>query len=253
MAKQNYIAINQMIWTDPEARALSPSAFSRFVFLIAWSKSTKKNGRFSDFALQICGGSQEDLQELINAKVVVRTEEGDYLIRTFGEWQQTAEVVSQAASEAGRLGAEKRWKPPAPAVVDGNFDIDQAAAASWALWPDASEPKFREKRTEGIQAFKENITSAEDYLAFQAALQHRLSAYRSEQSHERRRFLGAFKNFCTKWPDWVPKNYGVTAAPPAAPAIPVAVETAPPVEAVFDSSKPLSENPEDFKFLFKDE
>lgn len=257
MAKaSNCIAINQMIWSDGEIRALSASAALRFIFLIAWSKAAQKDGRFTRYAVEICGGTQDDLDELLKATLVepLPAPSQEYSIRTFGEWQKLSAEVVENASKAGKASAEKRWRPPAPTVVDGSFDIDQAAAASWALWPDAAEPKFREKRTEGIEAFKANITTAEDYLAFQAALLHRLQAYRSEQSHDRRRFLGAFKNFCTKWLDWVPKNYGVTAPPPPpAPAAEAVESEAPPVKDGWDSSKPFTGDPKDYPFLFKDE
>lgn len=224
--QKSCIYVNDMIWADEDLRKLSTGAALRFLFAIAWSRSNRKDGWFSDFAFTICGGSQEELRELLALGLVLAVESPKgYVVRTYEEWQNTNEEIAAAisakvsasarASASGKVGLAKRWgKPITKLAPDGSFDAEQAAAECFALWPEASEPKYREKRTEAIAAFVSSVL-AEDYEPFKKALEHRLQSYSNEAGHERRRFLGAFKNFCLKWQDWIPKDYGLPA--PAAP------------------------------------
>jgi hypothetical protein len=212
MAKKNYICVNDMIWADDDIINLQSETAFRFILLIAWSKSNRKDGWFSDLALYHVRGNENNVKELIAAGLVTETQTpaAGYSIRSFEEWQTTSttmEAMSKSASAAGRISASKRAKP----VPAGSFDAEKAGAECFAMWPEESESRFREKRTVAIDAFVQNIT-ADDYEAFKSALAHRLAKYSNEPGHDRRWGLGAFKNFCVKWQDWIPKDYGLEAA-----------------------------------------
>lgn len=221
MAKKNCIYVNDMIWADEDLDRLQPETTLRFIFLIAWSKACKKDGWFSDFAMKQVRGTDAQTKELLSAGLIVETQvpAAGYLIRSFEEWQNNnianfdSDPNSFAAKQSarGKVGMAKRWgKPSTVPAPDGSFDVEQAGAECFATWPEQSETRFREKRTEAVQAFVQNIT-AEEYEAFKSALAHRLSVYSNESGHDRRKFLGAFKNFCVKWQDWIPKDYGIDA------------------------------------------
>jgi hypothetical protein len=213
MAKA-YVAISEVIWCDPKIRSLSDSAALRYVFLIANSKVTGQDGKTDLFSVKMCGGSEADVEELSKVGLLIPLPDGKFDIAKYTKWQLTSDEIvarSMARSQAGKTGANKRWgKETELPAAGAHPDADAWFEAAWAEWPEASESRYNEKRTEALAAFRAAILTQEEYDAFVAALQARLHSYRSDtrSKHEKRQYLGAFKNFCGKWQDHIPKGYG---------------------------------------------
>jgi len=231
-AKFPHIRIDEMIWDDPVIVGLKPSAFRTYVFAIAWSRS--QHGRVPDGILTAhgcnrVGATPKDLQDLVDAKLFKDLGEGSYEILKYAQWQVTSEeekATSDVRRESGKLGAAKRWQKSTddhPVVIEEGFDQEAAFEVAWAEWPEAAEPKFREKRTEALDAFRANITSQKIFERFSAALTNRLKEFRRDarSRDEKRKFLGAFKNFCVeKWENWLPKNFDKDSIPEVQPPPP---------------------------------
>ncbi len=216
-AKQPHIRIDERIWDDPVILNLSLGAFRTYIFSIAWSKS--QGGRTPDGLLtehgitRICADPKE-LDELVLNSLLEKGEDG-YKILKYEEWQMTYEEEREVAAkaevkrEAGRQSAIKRWHDWSMSPPEEGFDFEKAFAAAWDVWPGPSDSKFQESRNLAFESFQDNITNSKDYEAFSQALMSRLRAYKSssEEKSRKRMFLGAFKNFCTKWQGWIPKTY----------------------------------------------
>jgi hypothetical protein len=237
-SKHPHIRIDQQIWDDPIMISLPSTAFKTYIFAIAWSKS--QSGRTPDGILTLHGirridADFEDLQELIDRKLLERVD-GGYKILKYDQWQVlSSEEQAQAAKteekrEVGRQSAAKRWTRPV-SEPEAGFDADAAFVEAWDAWPDAVDPRYNEKREDAYESFCTNITNSKDWATFQAALMRRLKEFNAESKPKeiRRKFLGAFKNFCDgKWLNWIPKGYQessritpevVGAPPPKPPAM----------------------------------
>jgi len=260
--KQKHICIDELIWDDPVMIGLSPTAFRSYLFGIAWSKSQAgrtPDGVLTGHGISRIGATPTDVKELTDKKLIESCNEG-YKILKWEEWQVTAaeevllqeqadrareeeerkqaekdvllaeiEAAKQRQREYGSQGGKKRWQNTSPPPIEEGFDVEAAFAQAWGEWPDPSEARFTEKRAEAEESFRANITNSKDWSQFQAALMKRLKDYHGENKpkSERRKFLGAFKNFCDeRWKDWIPK----TAPPPkeAPPPPPVLTRPAKP-------------------------
>jgi hypothetical protein len=230
-AKFSHIRIDDMIWNDPVMLEMKLGAFRTYVFAIAWSKAQR--GRTPDGILtkhgckNICS-TPKDLQELVELKLLVELPDGAYEIVKYKQWQVLSteeKQQSERMSEIGTIGATKRWAKPdksEPPPVEEGFEVEKAFEEAWAEWPDAVDPKYTEKREQAYEAFRVNITNAKDFSSFSAALLKRIKEYGSEAKPkgERRKFLGAFRNFCDgRWKDWIPKSHMMYANPDAPPKV----------------------------------
>ena len=213
-AKHPHIRIDEKIWDDPKMREISPLAFRTYFFAIAWSKSQAgrtPDGLLTPHGMGMIATTLEYIQELVDHSLLEKCE-GGYKILKYEEWQMTSDeererqAYKASRSESAKVGAAKRWsKPP----VEEGFNVDEAFEQSWAEWPEPSEARYTEKREEAFLAFSENIRNAKDFTSFSSALMKRVRTYNSEAGpkSERRKFLGAFKNFCVdRWKDWIPKT-----------------------------------------------
>lgn len=245
--KHPHICIDDHIWDDPVIIGLSPSAFRAYIFAIAWSKcqgGRTRDGLLTDHGITRIGATPRDVEELVALKLVEKCNEG-YQIKKYEEWQLTSEEAALLEAEAevrraeearqlaeideqkekqrqyGLQGAKKRWQLAEPPPLEEGFDVEANFALAWGEWPDASEAKFREKRDDGFESFRANITNTKDYANFSAALMKRIREFHSDNRPraERRKYLGAFKNFCDgRWKDWIPKNQRTEAdLPPISP------------------------------------
>ncbi len=228
--KHPHICVDEKIWDDPVMIGVSGNAFRVYIFAIAWSKS--QEGRTPDGILTLhgigrVGATLEILQELLDSKLLEKCEEG-YKILKYEEWQMTSDEVRAARdraavkTELGKQAASARWSKTPPPPPEAGFDVEKAFEEAWENWPEPSEARFMENRDEALESFRANITNSKDFAAFSQAIMKRVKEYHVEQKPkaERRRFLGAFKNFCDgKWKSWIPKSYRAEAAPPSvAPA-----------------------------------
>lgn len=240
-AKFSHIRIDDMIWNDPVMLEMKTGAFRTYIFAIAWSKNQR--GRTPDGILtkhgckNICS-TPKDLQELVELKLLTELPDGAYEIVKYKQWQVLSteeKQQSERMSEIGTIGAAKRWtkpeKPELPPPEEG-FNADAAFEEAWGEWPEPFESKYQEKREQAYEAFRTNITNAKDFASFSAALMKRVKDYNAEAKPkaERRKFLGAFRNFCDgRWKDWIPKTHSMYASQPPAP---VSTEATPYVEEV---------------------
>jgi hypothetical protein len=230
-AKHPHIRVDERIWDDPVMVEISSDAFRSYFFAIAWSKSQSgrtPDGLLTPHGIRIIGATLESVQELLDRKLIEKCN-GGYKILKYEEWQMTSEEERERQaykanrSEIAKTAATKRWsKPP----VEEGFDADAAFEQAWGEWPEPSESRYTEKRDEAIEAFRENIRSSKDFALFSAALLKRVRTYQHETGTkaDRRRFLGAFKNFCAdRWKDWIPKSKVeaplVSITPPAENAV----------------------------------
>lgn len=222
--KHPHICIDQQIWDDPVMMEISSDAFRSYIFAIAWSKNQagrSPDGLLTQHGISRIGATLEQLQSLTEKKLLEKCKEG-YRIVKYDEWQKTsAEEKAQAERVEAKSAQAKaaiavRWNKTEPVIEEG-FNVDEAFAEAWGNWPEANEARFTEKQAEAQASFRENITNSKDWSLFQAALMKRLKDYHSENrpKAERRKFLGAFKNFCVdRWRDWIPKSHQEMAAPP---------------------------------------
>ncbi len=171
----------------------------------------------------------EEVAELVASNLFEKCDEG-YRILKYEEWQMTSEEEREVAAKAaerrvaGRESATKRWHDWSASPPEDGFDFEKNFADAWEMWPPPADSKFQESRGLAFEAFQDNITNAKDYDAFSQALMSRMRAYKAspEEKSRKRMFLGAFKNFCTKWQGWIPKSYK-----PAGEPAPVPVSGAP--------------------------
>lgn len=216
-AKQSHIRIDEKIWDDPVILNLTPSAFRTYIFSIAWSKSQggrTPDGLLTDHGIARISGTAAQLAELVASNLFEKCEEG-YRILKYEQWQMTSEEEREAAVKAevrrvaGRESAIKRWHDWTASPPEEGFDVDKAFNDAWDAWPPSVDSKFQESRGLAFEAFQDNITNSKDYEAFSQALLARMRAYKasSEDKATKRRFLGAFKNFCIRWQGWIPKTY----------------------------------------------
>ncbi len=241
--KHPHICIDEMVWDDPVMIGLSAESFRTYIFSIAWSKSQSgrtEDGLLTSHGLSRIGSTLESTQELLRNGLWEKRGE-DYVILKYEEWQMTAEEARVAAektavrSEMGKQAAVKRWNKEPPPEPEAGFDVEKSFEMAWGEWPEPSEVRFTEKREEALESFRTHIVNSKDFATFSAALLKRIKEYHSENKPkaERRKFLGAFKNFCDgRWKDWIPKSYradGSTPAPLAPEPPPPPVEVGPPV------------------------
>jgi hypothetical protein len=216
-AKHPHIRLDEKIWDDPVILKLSPEAFRTYIFAIAWSKS--QGGRTPDGLLTQHGiqriGAVPEVLTILESSGLLESCISGYTILKYSEWQKTSSEEQEEVArieekrEVGRRSVALR-RDRRPAVADEGFDAVKAFEEAWDTWPDAVEPKFTENRDEAFDAFCANITNAQDFNAFSAAVMKRIKDYHTESKPkaERRRFLGYFKNFCAdKWRNWIPKSY----------------------------------------------
>jgi hypothetical protein len=223
-AKQPHIRVDQQIWDDQVMIQLSDRAFKIYIFGIAWSKCQNgrtRDGLLTEHGLGRIGATSEVVEELVTKKLFKKVTDG-YEILKYDEWQVTSKEERDEAArlderrENGRASAAKRWSRPLPVPEEG-FEPEKAFELAWGEWP---EDGYVENREHALQAFCENITNSKDWSAFQAAQQNRIKEYRSEKKPlaERRRWLGAFKNFCDeRWRGYIPKNFRSEPTPAAPP------------------------------------
>jgi len=236
-AKQPYIRVDIMIWDDPVMIGLSDKAFKKYLFAIAWSKA--QNGRtpdglLSDHGISRIGVDSETLEYLQEKKLFEKCQ-GGYKILKYEEWQVTSQEERDEAHrieekrEIGKQSAAKRWSRPANPPEEG-FDPEKCFEAAWSEWP---EDGVFEKREDALESFCAHITNSKDWTAFQAALLKRIKEYHAENKPKdvRRKYLGAFKNFCdTRWRSYIPKSFRSDGAPLAL------AEAPPPKEVQFAPS-----------------
>jgi len=239
-SKFPHIRLDKRIWDDPVLMDLSPASFKVWVFAIAWSKD--QDGRIPDGILTPHGvervkATEENLKELVERKLFAKLEDGKYEIVKFSQWQVTSKEESEYKGwveqqrEHGKVGAEKRWHKEMPAVEEG-FDQAEAFEAAFEAWPPSPDPKFREGRQGARESFCANITSQSEYELFSAALMNRLRMLKAERTPpaEKRRFLGAFKNFCNeRWRQFIPNTKPNQQPQSPAPAKPEQEPAPPPV------------------------
>jgi hypothetical protein len=262
--KHPHICIDERIWDDPVMIGLSPTAFRSYIFGIAWSKSQAgrtMDGFLTNHGLSRIGATPSDIEEL-EAKSLIEECNNGYYILKYEEWQVTAQEAVQLREEAeqaqlaedqrqaaiaaqlaeieaskerqreyGSQGGKKRWQNATPPPIEEGFEVEASFVQAWGEWPDASEARFTENREQALESFRANITNSKDFATFSAALLKRIKDYHGENKPkaERRKFLGAFKNFCDgRWKDWIPKSYQNGNQPIApAPAAPVPTEPVP--------------------------
>lgn len=217
-AKHPHIRIDQQIWDDPLMINLSPTALRSYIFAIAWSKCQEgrtPDGILTKHGIGRIGATEQDLADLVQAHLMLRLSDGNLEILKYSDWQVTSEEAKNRmaiAVESGRRGAQARWDnkelPPPPPLEPG-FDVEQAFQACFDDWPKQIDRKMTEKRDDALAAFRSQVSTTATYDEFCAAFRNRVRTWKRDERPvtEKRQFLGAFKNFCTRWRDWLPENY----------------------------------------------
>lgn len=199
---RNYCKLDIMIWNHSGMRKLSPSAALTFIYLVAWSKCMKRDGSFDMFSVQQVGGSEKDVQALLEAEFVAQKdgETDSYIIPKFAEWQVTTseeERQQEVARYNGTKGGRPKVDPADKDQREGWLKIAQSA------WPPPGDPKFSEHPDNVRLAFYEHVKTPEDWEQFQAALMQKVDTWerRPESRNIKRAWLGSLQKFCTAWRD----------------------------------------------------
>jgi hypothetical protein len=182
--------------------------------MIAWSKSVGRDGVVTKFGASICGVSEGDVTELLNSSppFLVPHEEGWSVVK-WNEWQTTRseqQAVFEVARANGARGAEVRkatLELRAHQVSTGQAEESHVREVwltnSLAEWPAPGRGFHAETKGSTRGPFFEAVKTVQDWEDFQKALSARLRRYRHDPEHRdmKRKYLGSFKNFCTKWRD----------------------------------------------------
>lgn len=88
--------------------------------------------------------------------------------------------------------------PEVPKIVSDHF------GPLFESWPKPMEGHVEESREDALRAFSQ--VDPEDYPRFCLAFERRIRTYKNTEGtrDERRKYLGMFRNFCSKWREWLP-------------------------------------------------
>lgn len=214
-AKRGYIRIDEHIWTDSTVRKLTKQAVVAYVFLIAWSKSTRKDGRFDHLAVRLCDVSEDDLVELSAAGLIEKCADDEWTIPKFGEWQMTeADVrVKQNNSRAyGAKGGETKRDNATNAEVakaeeSAGPEVVQRLRNLHAAWmekrPRIKGELSRESLGKVVAAYNASPVPIDE---FEQKVCWRLDEFDLSSNPDKTDFLGFLSNFLKdgRWKEQLP-------------------------------------------------
>jgi hypothetical protein len=168
----------------------------RYFFLIAWSKQQRKMGCFTTFALELCGGTEEELQELLSSGLVTESE-GTYAIPHFAEWQEDS--PKQGTGNYNRSVPTTIMQ--SVQFPEGDFDQEQAFNASYKVWP----KRHGDDKKRALIAYKEKIQDKATAQEFHRAVENFVRSWMGWDA-ERQKMVHFFGNWI-KGDHWISYAY----------------------------------------------
>jgi hypothetical protein len=237
--KRNVILLDALIWTHDGIRNLPPKAALAYIFMIAWSKASNKQGVVTKTGAEFCRAGEDEIQALLTAKpepFLVPHEEG-WLIPKFSEWQvqeqataptEFLKAMGSKGGETKRDNAERRQQEVETGVAEPIATREQWLAVAMGEWPGPSNG-FSPEHPKNVKIpFLDNVKTSADWAQFQLALDAVIERYKRDPRprEQKRQYLGSLKNFCLKWRDEIPlplplsehsSDQVIPVAPPSTP------------------------------------
>lgn len=111
---QQFAKLSSQLWRNEKTRTFAvehPEAFAVWTFAISYAVNQRSDGLLSGFDLRvILGASPEQLDQLVEANLFERLEDGCYLIHDFTETQgRSLKDVEHDRRQRARKAAAVRW------------------------------------------------------------------------------------------------------------------------------------------------
>lgn len=105
----SWVKVDDKAWCHPKFLSLSGDAVRLWMFALCWSGSQGTDGAIPRAALRLLGGTQDDAQELVEARLWEETDNG-WTVRGYLDYQPSAEAVRkrrELRAAAGRAGGKR--------------------------------------------------------------------------------------------------------------------------------------------------